>query len=210
MGKITDLQLNKTKKKVNVFLDGSFSFSVDKGVAIATGLRLGQDLSTSQIEELKNTDLYERCLGAVLRYLAYRPRSEAEVRQRLLYRGFRADIVDKVITRLKEQRLIDDVAFAFYWKDSRLSFSPRSKRLMKRELRQKGISSEIADEVVEDLDDEAIAYDAGQKKTRMLATLNYDEFYRCLFNFLRVQGFSYEVIDCVSARLWQEKQASLK
>ena len=104
--------------------------------------------------------------------------------------------------------MINDIAFAQYWKDNRLSFNPKSQRLIKRELKQKGIAIETADEAVRDLDDEANAYKAGLKKARVLAASEYNEFRSRLSSYLRWRGFSYEVIDHVSARLWQEQQTS--
>jgi regulatory protein len=142
-----------------------------------------------------------------LHYLGYRPRSEAEVRKRLRRRGFNDEVVDKVIIGLKERQLIDDVAFAQYWRDNRLSFRPRSRRLIKLELRRKGVSAETANEVLADLDDESAAYEAGLKKTRVLSGLEYPEFRRYLSDHLRRRGFDYGAIDSAVARLWQELQS---
>ena len=208
MGKITDLQLNKFRREIKLFIDNSFLISVDRDVAIGAGLYIGQDLSVDQIRKLKEASLSQKCFEAALHYLSYRPRTELEVRQRLYQRGFPGDIVHEVIVRLKDQGMINDIAFAQYWKDNRLSFNPKSQRLIKRELKQKGIAIETADEAVRDLDDEANAYKAGLKKARVLAASEYNEFRSRLSSYLRWRGFSYEVIGHVSARLWQEQQTS--
>ena len=150
VGIITALRVSDRKKQVRVFIDGSFSFTVVEDVAATAGLKIGQHLLAEQIRELKQANLFKTCLEAALHYLGYRPRSETEVRQRLHRRGFNNEVVDEVIISLEERKLIDDVAFAHYWKDSRLSFRPRSKRLIKLELRQKGVTAETANEVVED------------------------------------------------------------
>lgn len=205
-GMITALRVNDRKKQVSIFIDGSFSFSMGEEVAVTAGLEVGQHLSAEQIEELKKADLSHSCFGAALHYLGYRPRSEAEVRQRLHRRGFNDEVADKVIIGLKERRLIDDVAFAQYWRDNRLSFRPRSRRLIRLELRQKGVATETADNVVEDLDDETAAYEAGLKKARALSGLDYREFHRHLSDHLRRRGFDYENISSAVARLWQERQ----
>jgi regulatory protein len=205
VGMITALRINDRKKQVSIFIDGSFSISISEEIAATSGLKVGQHLSAEQIDKLKKADLAHNCLGAALYYLGYRPRSEAEVRQRLHRRGFSDDVVDKVIIGLKERRLIDDVAFAQYWRDNRLSFRPRSRRLIKLELRQKGVANEIANEVVEGLDDESAAYEVGLKKARALSGLDYREFRRYLSDHLRRRGFDYETIRSAVARLWQER-----
>jgi regulatory protein len=206
VGVITALRINDRKKQVNIFIDGSFSFSISEEIAATSGLKVSQHLSAAQIEKLKKADLYHNCFGAALNYLSYRPRSEAEVKQRLHRRGFNDDLVDKVIVGLKNRRLVDDVAFAEYWRDNRLSFRPRSRRLLKLELRRKGVAAEIANDVVEGLDDESAAYEVGLKKARFLSGLEYREFYHYLSNHLRQRGFDYETIRSVVARLWQERQ----
>ena len=208
MGRITALRMGGGRRRVDVFVDGSLSFAIDGEVAGRAGLEVGQHLSADQIEELTQTSLFQNCLDAALRYLSYRPRSDAEVRQRLRRHGFANDVVSRTITELEQRKLIDDVAFAHFWMDNRLSFSPRSRRLIKLELRQKGVAYQTADEVTGDLDDEASAYEAALKKARVLAALDYGEFCRRLSGYLRRRGFSYEVVSTVVARLWHEQQTT--
>jgi regulatory protein len=145
------------------------------------------------------------CLDAAYRYLSYRPRSEAEIRHQLHRRGFANEMAEKAIARLKEQNLSDDFAFAQFWKHNRLSFRPKSKRLIKKELRDKKVAPEIIEQVTEDIDDEEIAYKLGSSRLPALAHLDYPDFYRRLSSYLTYRGFSYQVIRGTAARLWREK-----
>lgn len=151
-------------------------------------------------------DLFQRCLNAAIRYLSYRPRSEAELRLRLHRRKFNDDIIEWVILNLKQRQLVDDVAFAQFWKENRESFSPRSQRLLKQELNQKGIDPQTIDEVTRGFDDELGAYQAGQRKVRTLAGMDYQSFQRKLGGFLKRRGFDYGVIGQTIDRLWQEQR----
>lgn len=207
MGYITDVKLNNRKKKVSIYIDHSYSFSLDKETAIHAGMQKGKEIPEYEIDELKRSSHKQECLNAALNFLGYRPRSELEVRLRLRRRGFDEEAVNEAIVRLKRQSLIDDLAFAQYWKENRLSFRPKSKKLIKRELLQKGISSEIAGDVVDDVNDEESAYKVAQKKARTLTTLDYNEFRNRLAGFLRWKGYSYDIIEGVTSRLWQEKHA---
>ena len=205
MGYITDVKLNNRKKTVSVYIDHSYSFSLDKETALNACLQKGKEIPAHEIDELKRNSHKQDCLNAALHFLGYRPRSEVEVRLRLRRRGFDEEAVNEVIVRLKQQSLIDDLAFAQYWKENRLSFRPKSKRLIKRELLQKGISPEMAGDVVDDVNDEESAYKIAQKKAGAITTLNYDEFRSRLVGFLRWKGYSYDIIEGVTSRLWQEK-----
>jgi regulatory protein len=191
-------------KRVNVFLDGKFAFSLEAEVALKEGLQVDQELSVSQIEALAKSDHFHRCLNAAVHYLSYRPRSESEIREQLHRRGFNGDSIEAVIARLKEQGLIDDVAFAQFWKENRQSFSPRSQWLTSFELRRKGVANDIIDQVVGAVDDADSAYRAALSKARSLPLSDYQSFRRRLGEYLRRRGFGYEVINQTIGRMWQE------
>lgn len=146
------------------------------------------------------------CLDAAYYYLSYRPRSEGEMRQWLHKRGFVKEVTEKTLARLREQNLTDDLAFAQFWKENRLSFRPKSKRVIKRELRDKKIDTEIIDRVTGDIDDEQTAYKLASGRLPSLAHLDYPAFYRRLSSYLAYRGFSYEVIKHTASLLWQERE----
>jgi len=200
---ITAIESQKrAKKRLNVFLDGTFAFSLGRGVVEEQGLHLGQMVTDSQIGELVGADLFGKCLDAALRLLSYRPRSEAEIRWRLS-RMFEANTVERVILHLKVRQMIDDAAFARFWRENRESFRPCSKRLIQSELKSKGVASEVIDEVLEGIEDEESAYRAAQRRARTLEK-DYETFRRKLGPFLARRGFSYGVINRTMERLWRE------
>ena len=83
MKKITALRPGRGRgKRVNVFLDGKFAFSLEADVVGQEGLRVEQLLSAEQIVALAEVDQFQRCLYAAMHYLSYRPRSESEIRDR--------------------------------------------------------------------------------------------------------------------------------
>jgi len=115
-------------------------------------------------------------------------------------------VTQTAIAKLREQNLSDDLAFAQFWKENRLSFRPKSKRLIKRELIDKRIDAEIIERVTKDIDDEQIAYKLGSSRLPALAHLDYPDFYRRLSSYLAYRGFSYEVIKRTASLLWQERE----
>ena len=145
----------------------------------------------------------QRARAAALRFLAYRPRSEAEVRARLR-RRFPAPLVEQVITNLREQALVDDAKFARLWSDSRDSSKPRSAWAIKRELRAKGIDSDVAEEAVQEIDDEAAAYRAAGSLAHRVHGNGISAFRRKLWGLLKRRGFSDSVARRVTNRLWDD------
>jgi regulatory protein len=206
MRKITALRIGRSReKRVNVFLDERFAFSLGGEVVAKEGLQVGQEVAADQVEALAKSDHFHRCLNAAYQYLSYRPRSEVEVRERLKRRGFDGGCIETVITRLKERGLVDDVAFAQFWKENRESFNPRSQRLTKLELRRMGVVSDIIDQVVDDVDDGDSAYRAALRKAHHWPLSDYQSFRRRLGEYLRRRGFAYEVINHTVERIWQER-----
>ncbi len=207
MRKITALRIRRGRgKRVNIFLDGKFAFSLEAEVAAKEGLKVEQALSANQIEALTKSDHFHRCLNAAIHYLSYRPRSDSELRERLHQRGFNDGTQEAVIARLKEQGLVDDTAFAQFWMDNRQSFSPRSRWLTRLELRQKGVANNIIDQVVDAIDDDDSAYRAAMSKARSLPRSDYQSFRRRLSEYLKRRGFSYGVINHTVERLCQEEK----
>ncbi len=206
MIKITALKAGKSREKqVKVFLDGKPAINLLAEVALKEGLKVGRELSESHLETLADQDRNQRCFNAAIRYLSYRPRSEAEIRQRLLKRGFDGDAAEKALAGLREQGLVDDAAFARFWKDNRESFSPRSRRLTGLELRRKGLSGDVIEPIIREIDESDSAYRAAAGKARRLPLTDFQLFRRRLGAYLGRRGFNYDIINETVARIWKER-----
>jgi regulatory protein len=209
MSRITGLTARKGReKRVSVFLDGRLAFSLSAEVALKEGLRTGQELSEDERGALARADRYQKCLNTAYRFLAARPRSEAEIRQRLRKGGFEPEYAERAVARLREQGFIDDGAFARYWNDNRQTFRPRSRRLTALELRRKGLDSAAIESVVGEINDGASAYRAALGKSGRLHGTDFEVFRRRLGEFLRRRGFDYDIIQQTVNRVWTERGES--
>jgi regulatory protein len=205
MGKITALKKNKrTDRQVNMFLDGRFAIKLDTELALNEGLRVGEEISDDRIKTLTEDVGLARGLNTAYRFLSYRPRSEAEMKDRLHRRGFEDSKIEIIINKLKEQNLLDDTAFAQFWKENRDAFRPRSQRLTRLELKKKGVADEIIKEVTDDSNDMDSAYHAARNKAQRLLNEDYAVFHRRLGDYLKRRGFGYTVINQTVKKLWQE------
>jgi len=209
MKKITALRAKKGRgKRIDIFLDGKFAFSLEADVAAKEGLQVEQMLSADEVDTLTRSDHFQCCFNAAVRYLGYRPRSEAELRKKLGQRGFDRDTQEVAVTRLKDQGLVDDMAFAQFWKENRETFNPRSRWLTRLEMRRKGLDDSIIDQVVATIDDDDTAYRVALNKVRSLPQSDYQDFRRRLGEYLRRSGFSYGVINHTVEQLWQDRANS--
>jgi regulatory protein len=203
MRKITALQVQKRNpNRVNIHLDGEYAFSLAR--IVAAWLQVGQTLDEKKIAELQAEDSYERAMQQAMLFLSYRARSEQEIRQNLGKHEIPDVVIEETLERLRRNGFANDKQFAETWVENRSTFRPRGSRALALELRQKGIDDTIIESVLEGIDEEALAYEAGQKKARKLRVQEWSDFRKKVSDFLARRGFSYSVIAPIVSRLWNE------
>jgi regulatory protein len=203
MKKITAIQAQqKHPDRVNIHLDGEFAFGMAR--IAAAWLAVGQELDEEKIEHLLLEDARERAFQQAMLFLSYRARSESEIRQNLRKHEIPEPVVEHTLVRLRRGGLANDNQFARAWVENRSTFRPRSRRLMTMELRQKGLNDEAVRSAIENVDDEALAYEAAKKRATRYRSLEWNEFRKKLSDFLARRGFSYSVIAPVVTRIWNE------
>ena len=199
-------QQKRNPERVNVSLDGEFAFAIPVNAVLDFGLRTGIQLSASQIEELKEIDDTAKATDAAIRLLTARPRSVREIEQRLRRKEFGDPTIERVIQRLRDWRYVDDEAFARFWVENRESNRPRGRRLLKQELRAKGVEREIVTNTIEDAEIDEItgALEIARVKLRAYKNLEPEVAKRRMGAFLGRRGYGYGVIKPVLTELLGE------
>lgn len=206
MKKITALEVQKKNpNRVNVHLDGEFAFGLAR--IVAAWLRLGQQLSEEKIEQLIAEDARERAYQQSMLFLSYRARSEAEIRKNLRKHEIPEAVIEQTLERLRQDGLANDDQFAQAWVENRATFRPRSRRMMAMELKQKGLADEAIQSAIQNVDDEASAYEAAKKRAARFKGLEWNDFRKKLSEFLARRGYAYSVIAPVVTRIWNETHA---
>jgi regulatory protein len=99
----------------------------------------------------------EVVLAAAFRFLEARARSVVETRRRLTEAGYRAELIEGALDRLRQIGLLDDEAFARGWIESRDRARPRGEIALRRELRLRGVESEAVEAALEERRAETLA-----------------------------------------------------
>ena|SRR2546429_2722774 len=208
--RITALQpQTNNQDRINVFVDGQFLLGISALIALQMELQVGQELSTDQLEQLRQEEAVQQATNRALNYLSFRPRSREEVRRYLRKKETPPELIDTVIQRLDELNLVNDQSFSEFWLESRERSNPKGAQALKNELRLKGVKRELVDELVSDEQDEERALRAGRKKAAMFARqpeMDFKTFRARLGSFLQRRGFSYEVSTHAVRALWKEVQ----
>jgi len=151
--KVLRIQLMARKKnRVLVHLHGLGDIApleIALDVMQRSGIHVGDTVAAKDLVQLQEDDTKWRTRQAALHLLAYRPRAEQELRVRLRSKGFPNASVEWCLRRLEEEGLIDDYAFASAFVLSRIRLRPRGRFRLTQELREKGVSAEIAEQAIE-------------------------------------------------------------
>jgi regulatory protein len=203
-GKITALREQKRKKdRVNVYLDGEYAFSL--GARLAAELQEGNFLSAAALHRLQRRDSFARAYRKSLDYLAYRPRSQRELSDHLRGKRVPARIIEEVLGGLAQEGLVDDLAFAQYWVENRERFRPRSRAMLRYELRRKGLGEEVISEALAAVDEEESVRRAAHQRAPRYVHLDERSFRQKMSEFLRRRGFTYHLIREVVDSLLQQR-----
>ncbi len=152
-------------------------------------MSISKGTSEAQSESLTYSD----GMNVALYALGPRARSRAELHAHLIKRNFELSIVEAVLDQLEIEGLLNDLEFAQLWSESRQRQKKMSKRLIIQELRGKGVTQEIIDEVMEEIDDESeykLAFALAERKYRSCSHLDPEKIYSRISGALSRKGFS--------------------
>jgi regulatory protein len=145
------------------------------------------------------TDLRRKTFERAIKLLAAKPRSVAELRERLL-RAKNTDeaIVETVISRLSEYGYLNDERFAFSYASHKVKQKPIGRRRLERDLKFKKVDSEVANEALEmvysETSEEELIDKAIEKRLRIRGKPKNRAEAKSLFDHLLRQGFGFELV----------------
>ncbi|UFU00063.1 recombination regulator RecX [Radiobacillus kanasensis] len=150
IAKITVQQKNKSR--FNIFIEkgskAEYAFSVDEDILIQFHLRKGQELDEPTLKLLHRKDEQHKFYNLAIQFLSYRMRSRKEIIDYLVKKEIDPEQLPLVVERLVNEGLIDDREFATAFVRTRINTTTKGPLLLKQELKEKGVSAEIADEAL--------------------------------------------------------------
>ena len=132
----------------------------------------------------------------LLRRLTAAPRTRKDLRDDLLRRNIPEDVVDRVLDRFTEVGLVNDEEYARMWVESRQRSRGMARRVLRQELRARGVSDEDAQDALDSIDpdaERARARQLAQAKVRTMSRLEPEARVRRLAGLLQRRGYSSDV-----------------
>lgn len=221
MSKITLIEVQKKNPhRFNIYLDGQFAFGADEDLVVDYRLIKGKVIDQSLLEKL----LFETEVGKLMERMYglfnIRQRSEKEIRDYFRIKNFELRIkhkelisdliIEQIIKRLYQKKLLNDKEFAKVWVSSRSK--KKGMQAVKSELYKKGIDKEIIEEAVSSqysaclpggqaIRQESVADELLSKRWSRLQNLSPLERKKKAYEFLLRRGFEYELVKEVVEKL---------
>ena len=142
---ITDI-VSLDNKKRKVYIDGKYTFPLYLGEIRQFNIAIGEAISEADINRI-NEILYKRIRERALYLLEGMPRTEQNLRRKLLDNHYTDEYITPVIEQLKDYGFIDDLKYAMDYAESMRNNRGMSKRMIVSKLFEKGVSRDIIQEV---------------------------------------------------------------
>lgn len=199
--------------RVNIFINGRYSFSLDVNQVIDLKVKVGRVLSEAELQELRSASEFGKLYQRALEWALTRPHSVRETRNYLKRRQLKraqtnrkraseelkplpeiqSDTMGLVLQRLIERGYIDDQKFAEFYVENRFIKKGVSSKRLRLELSKKGITQNIIDNVLNSNgrnEQDELMKMLRKKRNR------YDD--QKLIAYLVRQGFAYsDVVEAV-------------
>lgn len=196
---ITSIKAQKNQKRVNIYLDNSFGFGLDLENLMKLQLKVNQELSEEEKNEIVKKGELQKSFDKTLRFVMTRPRSFKEVKDYFKRKEIDSSLHQNILDRLIKLELLNDQKFAKWWVEQRLEFKHKSKKDITFELRQKGVDTNIIKNVLEDseIDELKIVKELISKKEYKWKRYEESERKQKITQYLAGKGFSWDVISQV-------------
>ena len=167
VNEITDYKSNKVKIK----LDNGIAFVLYKGDLPKYDIKTGE-LSEEVFDEIWNELLPKRALSRSLKIITGRDMTEWMLAKKLEEDGYPDEIITNVISRLRNERLLDDTRFIRGFIEAKSL--KKSKRDIMIALSAKGIDVHTAERIFDEMSEEGEVSDECDLIRKLLIKRHYD------------------------------------
>lgn len=151
--KITDITpQKKNKNRVSVFVDGKYSFSLDDTDMVRLKVKIGNEITEEEIEIFNKECNLSKARMRLMQVINRKAASRKMLFDDLIKHGYDKEIIDIALDEFERLGYIDDEVFAVEYAKAAYSFKRHGKIRIVSDLTHKGVSREIAQNAVDDLD----------------------------------------------------------
>ncbi len=188
-------EFNVVGQNVRISVDGGFWDEIPYLIAFDFRLNKGSEVDDSLLVNVKQKADEKNAFDYAVKYLSRYSVTAKRLKQKLYEKEYNKSVVENVAAKLLDLKYLDDYAFAENLVASKSK--KLGKRRLKSELLNKGVGSDIIDEVLETLDNDDMFYTAmtvAEKwyRSHELVTIQDSQKF---FRFMAYRGFDYDLIN---------------
>jgi regulatory protein len=182
----------KDKTRCNIFIDGKFYCGLSLETAVKNRLKVGQVIVPRYLAKLQMECEKQKALDKALTHVSASRKTEKQVRDFLRKKGYLSIVCDYVIAKMREYNFLNDAEYAEAYVES--VSKKKGGRLIRLELKRKGLEEADVDTAMETLDEETEIETAKKILDKYMRGKNSDRetLYKA-FRYLMGKGFEYEI-----------------
>lgn len=198
MSVITKIEIQKkNKERVNLFLDNEYAFSISTELVYKEGLRVNLNVDIEKLKDLAEKEEMLRCKNSAIRIIERNYKTEKEVRNKLIEKGYNENAINNAIDFLQKYNFLNDNTYTKMYVKDKLNSQGSNK--IKYTLMKKGISKEMIEEELQNIDrddEKKVAMELAQKKLSSIKKSENDKYKISgkLYRFLTSKGYNYDIV----------------
>lgn len=202
---ISSIEIQKNnKERVNIFIDGSYAFSCSAELIYTHGLKPKSSVDLDELKELVSEDNYLKCKSAALKIIEKSYKSEKEIFDKLVKKGYEEKTSARVIEFLKSYNFLNDEEYVRMYVNDKIKSQGKSK--IKHALLRKGIDEELIEEKLKAAGSSVeliTAQRLADKKYKLLLKQEQDsrKINNKLWEYLMRNGFNKDIIEEIIQKL---------
>lgn len=195
--KITSIEVQKKNKdRVNVFVNYEFAFACNMELIYKEGISKGSIIDKESLKEIVYKEEKLKAKSTALKVLERTLKTESEIREKLIAKGYDENITEETIEFLKSYNFINDESYVKLFVKEKLKSKGKNK--IKFDLQQKGIDSELISKAFLEISDDVENLKAKElciKKYNILKKSTDDErkIKEKLFRYLVSRGYDFSL-----------------
>lgn len=182
----------KDKTRCNIYVDGRFCCGLTLEATVKNRLKVGQIVTAERLAEIQLESEKNTAFDKALTHLSATRKTEKQVRSYLSDKGYLPAVIDYVAEKLRSYNFLNDGEYA----DTYVEFAARKKgnKLIRMELRAKGVSDAEIDTALESVDEETELLAAKELLQKYMRGKSADvQTLQKAYRYLMGKGFDYDV-----------------
>lgn len=181
----------KDKRRCNIYVDGRFCCGLTLEATVKNRLKVGQTVSQERLSEIQLESEKQTALDKALTHLSATRKTEKDIRKFLKDKGYLSAVEDFVVEKLRSYNFVNDGEYAESYVES--AAKRKGSRLIRMELKNKGISEQEIESAMEQLGSEQEEETAKGILQKYMRGKSVDlQTLQKAFRYLMSKGFSYE------------------